>query len=68
MGDLDLFHDEDLDYATRLRAAGVACELYVVPGMYHATERFRPTAPSMVDFRRRVTEALRGGLDRASVA
>ncbi|MDR3659691.1 MAG: alpha/beta hydrolase, partial [Mycobacterium sp.] len=35
VGTLDLFHDEDLDYAERLRAAGVPCELEVVPGAFH---------------------------------
>jgi acetyl esterase/lipase len=35
VGTLDLFHDEDVRYAERLRAAGVPCELEVVPGAYH---------------------------------
>lgn len=35
VGDLDLFHDEDLAYAERLREAGVDVELVVVPGAYH---------------------------------
>lgn len=35
VGTLDLFHDEDLDYARRLVAAGVECELEVVPGAFH---------------------------------
>ena len=30
VGDLDLFHAEDVEYADRLRAAGVPCELVVV--------------------------------------
>lgn len=59
VGDLDLFHDEDVDYAARLLAAGVECELHVVPGMYHAAEKFRPQAPSMVDFVDRQLGALR---------
>jgi acetyl esterase/lipase len=59
VGDLDLFFEEDVDYAERLRAAGVACDLHVVPGMYHATERFRPDEPRMADFSRRVVDALR---------
>lgn len=35
VGTLDVFHDEDVDYAERLRTAGVPCELEVVPGAYH---------------------------------
>ncbi|GAA4399144.1 hypothetical protein GCM10023168_06030 [Fodinibacter luteus] len=62
VGERDLFHDEDVDYARRLREAGVACELHVVPGMYHAAERFRPRVPSMAEFTRRLAEALRAGL------
>ncbi|MFC3997584.1 alpha/beta hydrolase [Nocardiopsis sediminis] len=35
VGDIDLFSAEDADYARRLRAAGVPCELDVVPGAPH---------------------------------
>ncbi|MCB9755580.1 MAG: alpha/beta hydrolase fold domain-containing protein [Myxococcales bacterium] len=35
VGDLDLFYREDLDYAERLRAAGVPVTLDVVPGGFH---------------------------------
>jgi len=35
VGTLDLFHDEDVAYAGRLEAAGVACTLEVVPGAFH---------------------------------
>ena len=35
-GALDLFVDEDLDYARRLMAAGVPTELHVYPGAFHA--------------------------------
>jgi acetyl esterase/lipase len=35
VGTLDLFHQEDLAYAERLNAAGVACELVEVPGAFH---------------------------------
>ncbi|MBY8856729.1 alpha/beta hydrolase [Nocardia sp. CA2R105] len=35
VGTHDLFHDEDIAYAERLRAAGVPCALEVVPGAYH---------------------------------
>lgn len=38
VGDIDLFHDEDVAYAERLRAAGVEGELVVVPGAPHGFE------------------------------
>jgi acetyl esterase/lipase len=36
VGELDLFRDETIDYCTRLMQAGVAVELHVYPGCYHA--------------------------------
>lgn len=36
VGALDLFLEEDLDYARRLTRAGVPVELHVYPGAYHA--------------------------------
>lgn len=59
VGDIDLFHDEDVDYARRLRAAGVPCELHVVAGMYHTADTLVPGSPSMIDFSCRLTDALR---------
>lgn len=38
VGSLDLFLDEDIDYARRLLAAGVSTELHVYPGAYHGFE------------------------------
>lgn len=35
VGSIDLFVDEDIEYARRLIAAGVAAELNVVPGAFH---------------------------------
>jgi len=62
IGDIDLFHGESVDYASRLRAAGVPCELHVVPGMYHGAERIVPAARSMRDFVNRMMAALRGAI------
>ncbi|MBJ7337222.1 alpha/beta hydrolase [Mycolicibacterium sp.] len=44
VGTLDLFHDEDVRYAERLRRAGVSCELRVVPGAFHAFDLVAPHA------------------------
>jgi acetyl esterase/lipase len=35
VGTLDLFHDEDIEYARRLNDAAVPTELIVVPGAFH---------------------------------
>ena len=44
VGDLDLFRDEDIDYAVRLMRAGVPTELHVYPGAVHGSEIFAPMA------------------------
>jgi acetyl esterase/lipase len=41
VGALDLFLDEDLDYALRLTRAGVPVELHVYPGAYHGFQAAR---------------------------
>ena len=59
VGNLDVFHDEDVDYAARLKAAGVPCELVTVEGMYHGADGVRRRAPSMRAFRASLLEHLR---------
>lgn len=44
VGTLDLFHDEDLAYAERLRAAGVPCDVEVVQGAFHGFDGLAPKA------------------------
>jgi acetyl esterase/lipase len=43
-GDLDIFRDEDVDYARRLALAGVPTELHVHPGCPHGFETLVPAA------------------------
>ncbi|MBM7808930.1 acetyl esterase/lipase [Geodermatophilus bullaregiensis] len=63
VGDLDLFHDEDVAYARRLEAAGVPVELHVERGMYHAAElELQATVAPMRAFQQRVFDALAAGL------
>lgn len=57
VGELDLFHDEDLAYADRLRAAGVPCEVLVVEGAFHGFDSVRPAAG--------ITQRLRAAQARA---
>lgn len=58
VGDIDLFHDECIDYARRLGDAGVPCQLHVEPGMYHAAEMFAPESAAMTGFSQRMLDAL----------
>lgn len=44
VGTHDLFHDEDLAYAERLRDAGVPCEVETVPGAFHGFDLVLPKA------------------------
>ena len=60
VGDLDLFHAEDVAYAERLAAAGVPVRLRVVTGMYHAADVLvEPQPESMVRFWQEMAAALR---------
>jgi acetyl esterase/lipase len=63
VGDLDLFLEEDLEYARRLEKAGVPVTVLVEPGMYHAAEvELHATAPAMRAFRQAMSDALAGAL------
>jgi len=59
VGSLDLFHDEDIAYARRLKAAGVPVTLELVPGAYHAFDMLVPEAPLSRTFTASWTSALR---------
>jgi len=57
-GALDLFVDEDIDYARRLNRAGVSVELHVYPGAFHGFT-LMPDAVVASAARRDSFEALR---------
>ena len=62
VGEVDLFRDEDIDFAARLLQAGVPTELHVYPGAYHASEVIAPEASlSKLIWRQRI-EALNRAL------
>jgi acetyl esterase/lipase len=44
VGSEDLFRDENIEYARRLFAQGVPCEMTVFPGLYHGGDMFVPGA------------------------
>lgn len=60
VGTLDLFHDEDVAFAERLRAAGVECKLDVVEGAFHGFDGMAPKAEVVRAFHTAQVEALRG--------
>lgn len=60
VGSLDLFHDEDVDYAQRLNDSGVTTELIVVPGAFHGFDS--ADVPVSKRFTAAKVDALRRGL------
>lgn len=61
-GDLDLFYQEDREYARRLQEAGVPCAFHEVAGAYHGFQFLQPNAHISQDFVRAGLDALRRGL------
>jgi acetyl esterase/lipase len=59
VGTMDLFHDENVAYAQRLKEYGVECELYIVPGAFHGFDVVAPKAAVVQDFQRCQTAALK---------
>jgi acetyl esterase/lipase len=62
VGDLDVFYEESVTYAERLKAHGVPCTLLTVPGMYHGADGVAQKADSMVEFRASMMDHLRAHL------
>jgi len=62
VGTADLFHDEDVAYAERLREAGVSCELEVVPGAFHGFDGLAAKSPVARSFFASQVEFLRPAL------
>lgn len=61
VGALDLFLEEDLEYARRLVRAGVPTELHLYPGAFHGFNLV-PTAGVSIAFERNIMAALKKGL------
>ena len=62
-GSIDLFVEEDIEYANRLVTAGVPVELLVVPGAYHGFDGIAPDATLTRHFRAARLAALRRAFD-----
>lgn len=66
VGSIDLFVDEDIEYARRLIAAGVATELVVVPGAFHGFD-FVERAPIVQRFKASLLAGLRSAFGAEAV-
>jgi acetyl esterase/lipase len=59
VGSIDLFVEEDMEYAQRLIHAGIATELLVMPGAFHGFDLLVPDAGSSKQFSASWKTALR---------
>ncbi|HKV53446.1 MAG TPA: alpha/beta hydrolase [Candidatus Binataceae bacterium] len=66
VGALDLFVDENIEYAQRLVQAGVPTELHVYPGAFHGFDLFAPSARVSKQFKADRDDALKRALHDAS--
>lgn len=57
-GSLDLFANENLDYANRLVQAGVPTDFQLISGVYHAFELVNPGSPQARDYKAARTQAI----------
>jgi acetyl esterase/lipase len=62
VGTVDLFHDEDMAYAQRLKGCGIQCEVCAVPGAFHGFDMLAPRAPVTRDFVESQISALKRSL------
>ena len=62
VGALDLFHDEDMTYAERLRAADVPCETLTIDGVFHGFDGVVPGSAATRRLRESMFAALRSAL------
>lgn len=63
VGELDLFYEEDVAYADRLRAAGVPVTLHTEPRWHHCDDDETAARSALVRaWRARIAEALKDGL------
>jgi acetyl esterase/lipase len=66
VGALDLFVDENIEYAQRLIQAGVPTELHVYPGAFHGFDVFAPSAKVSKQFKADRDDALKRALHNAA--
>ena len=61
VGSIDLFANEDIQYAQRLMNQGIATELYVAPGAFHGFDGMAPNSA----IAKRFTAAIDDAINRA---
>jgi acetyl esterase/lipase len=59
VGTLDIFHDEDVAYAQRLKESDVECDLHIVPGAFHGFDVFDLKIPIVQEFRKSQIAAMK---------
>jgi acetyl esterase/lipase len=64
VGTLDVFYEEDMAYAQRLKESGVACDLNIVQGAFHGFDVFDPGIPIVQEFRKSQISAMKKYLVR----
>lgn len=64
VGDVDLFYEENVDYARRLKDAGVECELVAVPGAPHGFDFFGKETELVIDYQQKFMDFLKARLRR----
>lgn len=62
VGTFDLFYEESLVYAQRLRSSGVGVQVEVVEGAYHLFDQLSPNAPVARSFRESCSRSLADAL------
>lgn len=66
VGTLDIFVDEDIEYAARLSQAGVPVELHVYPGAFHGSNGFVAESELSIRWAKDQTDALESALNPSS--
>lgn len=66
VGSLDIFHDEDVAYAQRLKECGIECEIDIIRGAFHGFDVFDRQVPIVQDFQKSQIAALEKFLLRSS--
>lgn len=59
VGTLDVFYEEDMIYAQRLKEAGVKCDLNIVEGAFHGFDVFDPDLSIVHEFQKAQISALK---------
>ncbi|MEO6081816.1 MAG: alpha/beta hydrolase fold domain-containing protein [Umezawaea sp.] len=66
VGTLDLFHDEDVEYARRLNDSGIHCGLHIVSGAFHGFDQVFAKTEVSRQFWREQARALGDALQKPS--